>query len=425
LTSNDVVYALQRFMTPATGAQQASRLDAIQNGAAVRLGKVRPELLGVGAQSARTVVMELEYPDIELPTMLSLAYIVPPHVIAAHGSAWSRPEHIVSNGAYRLDRWAAGAKTLYLRKNPHHYDAAKVAIEQIEWHTGYDDATRLRMFRAGEADIAMIEDSASLALARRDFASELRSSPEFVAGAIGFNLKRKPFDNPAVRQALAMSLDRRALAEKIRGMGESPSESFLPPGLPNYPQRAEPMHAAWSMAQRVARARELLASVGFGPGKPLKFAVGYPAAAIGRKVYLAVMAMWKAVGVELTLQPLEGRAYNAALQRGDFDTFSFNNFAAVPSPLVFLERFQGDSALNVTFYRSADFDRTLAAGARAVDAAARARQFLAAERVLLRDYPAIPLFSGASNRLVHRRVANWQNHPVHAHPSQYLTLANA
>ncbi len=423
LTASDLVFSIRRFMAPATGAQQASRLDAIHNGPAVRLGKAPLESLGVSAPNPTTVVFELQHPDIELPTMLAIAYAVPPHVVNVKGAAWSRPENLVSNGAYRLERWSPGAKTIHLRKNPLFHAAASVAIERVEWHTGYDDATRLKMFRAGEADVATIEDASSLALARRDFARELRSTPEFIAGAIGLNLRRPALGNPAVRTALALALDRRAIVERVRGLQESPSESFLPPGLPNYPERAAPAHAAWPLPQRMRRARELMAGAGFGVGKPLRLGIGFPAGATGRKVYLAVMAMWKQIGVEATLEPLEGRAYNAALQRGDFDVFSFNNFAALPSALVFFERYQSDSALNVTFYRSAEFDQLLAAGAHAVDPASRAAKLLAAERVLLRDYPAIPLFSGSSNRLVHARVVNWRDHPVHSHPSQFLALA--
>jgi oligopeptide transport system substrate-binding protein len=422
LTAQDVVFSIRRFLTPEVAAQQASRVDALRNARAARLGKADVASIGVSAPSANTVVFDLEQPDIEFASMLAIAYIVPQHVITERGQAWSRPEFLVSNGAYAMEQWTPGAKTIRLKRNPRFFDAANVKIERIEWHTGYDDATRLRMFRAGDGDVVTIEDSSSLALAKRDFAGLVRSSPEYVTGQIGLNLQRRPLQDVRVRRALALALDRTAIATRVRSLGERPSESFLPEDLPNYPRRGVPEHAAWPMPQRLQRARELMSDAGYRPGSKLELGIGFPASATGRKVYLAVAAMWKAIGVTVSLQPIEGRAYNAAIQRGDFDVFSFNTFTIVPSALVFFERFQSDSALNNSFYKSARFDQLLGEGSRATDAATRAARFLAAEQVLLQDYPAIPLFSGASNRLVAARVRGWQDHPVHAHPSRYLSL---
>jgi oligopeptide transport system substrate-binding protein len=422
LTARDVVYSIRRFLTPATAAQQASRLDALANARAARLGKVAPDKVGVSAPAAATVQFDLEQPDIEFPLMLAIAYVTPQHLIDARGPAWSRPEFLVSNGPYKMQQWTPGAKTIRLVRNPFYHDAKSVRIERIEWHTGYDDATRLRMFRAGEGDVVTLEDSSSLELARRDFPDRIRSSPEFVSGQVGLNLRRPALQNPRVRRALALALDRRAITDRVRNLGERASESFLPEGLPNYSVRAMPLHAQLPMPARLAEARALMQQAGVSPRAPLKLGIGFPSSATGRKVYLAVAAMWKQISVDASLQPIEGRAYNAAIQRGEFDVFSFNTFAVVPSPLIFFERFQSDSALNVSFYKSAEFDRLLAEGSRATDAATRAAKFLSAEQVLLRDYPAIPLYTGASNRLVASRVRGWVDHGSQPHPSQFLSL---
>ncbi len=423
LTANDVVYSIRRFLTPAVAAQQASRLDALANARAARLGQVSPERVGVSTLGERGVRFQLEQPDIEFPAMLALAFAVPPHVVEARGQAWSRPEFIVSNGPYKMQQWTAGAKTLRLLRNPHYHAAGSVAIERIEWHTGYDDPTRLRMFRSGDGEIVTIEDSSTLALARRDFPQQLHSAAKFIIGQIGLNLRRPPLQNADVRRALSLALDRKLLVERVRGLGEQVSESFLPAGLPNYSTRATPEHAALAMPQRVAQARALLQRAGWSGAKRLSLNIGFPTSATGRKVFLAVAQMWKAVGVDAQLQPIEGRAYNAAIQRGDFDVLSFNTFAIVPSALVFFERFQSDSALNVCFYRSAEFDRLFLEGRQATDLATRSAKLLAAERVLLRDYPAIPLFSGAAHRLIAPTVRGWVDHAAHANPSQFLSLA--
>jgi oligopeptide transport system substrate-binding protein len=424
LTANDVVYSIRRFLTPAVAAQQASRLDALANGRAARLGKIAPEKIGVSVVGANKVRFELEQPDVEFPLMVALAFVVPPHVVEARGQAWSRPEFIVSNGPYKIEQWTAGAKTIRLVRNPHYHAADAVAIERIEWHTGYDDPTRLRMYRAGDGDVVTIEESTTLALARRDFPQRLRSSAKFIMGQIGLNLQRPALQDADVRRALALALDRRLLVERVRALGEQVSESFLPAGLPNFSIRGAPEHAPLAMPQRLAAARKLMQRAGWSGEKRLALSIGFPTSATGRKVFLAVSQMWKQIGVDAQLQPIEGRAYNAAIQRGDFDVLSFNTFAIVPSAAVFFERFLSDSALNVCFYRSAEFDRLFQEGRHATDLATRSAKLLAAERVLLRDYPAIPLFTGVAHRLIAAPVRGWVDHGAHAHPSQFLSLAN-
>jgi oligopeptide transport system substrate-binding protein len=423
LTSRDFLFTLRRYLAPETGAAQASRLDAIVGARDLRFGRGDPAKLGVTAPDPRTLVIRLEHPDVELPVMLGAAYCVPGHVIAAKGREWAKPGNLVTNGPYLVQEWAAGAKVIGLRRNPRFHEAAAVRIERVDWLTGYDDATRLRLFRLGEADIASIEDAASLGIARRDLGSALRSSPECAVGWIGLNLARPALADSRVRRAMSLALDRGIIAAKVRGLGEQPSDSILPPGIAEYPRPLQPDYAAWPMAQRTRTARELMAAAGYGPGRRLRLGIGFPASPTGRKVYLAVSAMWKTIGVDAELQPLEGRAYNAALQKGQYDVFSYNSFAAVPVASIFLDRFLSDSAINFCAYRSTEFDRAFQAAERQLTIEARARLYAEADRVLLRDQPVIPLYRGVSNRLVSPRVGGWVDHPGHAHPTRFLTLS--
>ena len=421
LDARDFVFTLRRYLAPETGAAQATRLDSIVGARDVRFGRKPLETLGVSSSDPLTLVIRLDHPDVELPVNLASAFCVPEHVIKVHGREWAKPSLIVSNGPYRLESWAAGAKDVKLVRNRYFHEAGSVAIERVEWLTGYDDPTRLRLFKLGEVDIASIEDMGNLAIARRELGPMLRSSTECALGAIGINTIRKPLDRVELRRALSLALDRNVLAGKVRGLGEQPWDATLPPGIPGYAAPARPDFAAWTMARRIETARALVAASGI-TGR-IKLGVGFPTSPTGRKVFLAVAAMWKPIGIDLELLPLDGRAYTAALQRGDYDLFSYGSFAVVPSASNFLDRFVSDSAENVTRYRNAEFDRLIANASREATLQARYQGYGAAERLLLRDVPLIPAWAGVSNRLVARRVRGWVDHPGHAHLSRYLTLA--
>lgn len=422
LDARDFVFALRRYLAPETGAAQAARLEAIRGARALRAGRVGVEALGVSAPDPLTLRIELEHPDVELPTVLSAAYCVPGHVIAVRGREWSRPEYLVGNGAYALEQWAPGAKLIRLRRNPRFFDAAAVRIEHVEWLTGYDDGTRLRLFRLGEVEIATLEDSGSLEMARRELGAALHSAPVAAAGWIGINVTRGRLADPRLRRALSLALDRGAITGKVRGLGEPALDSLLPAGLPGQPAPQLPDYAAWPMPQRLAAARELLRQSGIAPGSLPPIGLGYVASPTGRKMFLAIAAMWKAIGIATELRPYEGRAYNAALNDGEFDAFSYATFAPVPMALVFLDRFHSASPINFCRWRSDDFDRALDDGLRQPTLAGRSAAFAAAERVALRELPVIPVHGGATNRLVAARVEGWVDHPGHPHPSQYLSL---
>lgn len=422
LVAQDFVYTLRRYLAPETAVPQSGRLEAIRGARDVRAGRVRPDALGVSAPDAKTVRIELERPEVELPALLSATYCVPEHVVSVRGRDWLRAEYIVSNGAYVLDQWAPGAKIVRLRRNPQYYDAARVAIERVEWLTGYDDATRLRLFKLGEVEISNIEDSGNLAAARREFASSLYSSAEAATGWLGFNVTRGPLADVRVRRALALAIDRRLITDKARALGEQPSDALLPAGLPGHATPAMPDYAAWPMPRRIAAARELLRQAGVVPRDVPPLVLGYAVSPTFRKVFLAVAAMWQPLGIRTELRPFEGRAYNVAINDGRFDVFSYATFAQVPSAMFFLDRFLSSSKVNFSRWRSAEFDRILLAAQREIDPAKRSAGFTAAERVLLRDVPVTPIWIGSSNRLISSRVVGWVDHPGHAHPSQYLAL---
>ncbi len=423
LTATDFVFTMRQFLLPETGAAQASRLDAVRHARDVRFGRMPLERLGVSAPNRDTVRFELEYPDVQLPIMVSLAYCVPEHVIAVHGREWSRPENMVTNGPYTVESWAPAVKVVKLRRNPNFVDAADVAIERVEWLTGYDDATRLRLFRVGEVDIATVEDPTNLELARRDLRARLRSSPEAVLGAVGLNLASAPLRDPRLRRALALAVDRTVMVEKVRGLDERPWEGVLPPGMEDVPQPRLPDYAQWPMPQRLAEARQLAGAAGVSTSKPLQLGIGYPIPnPLARKAYLALSAMWRAIGVRLELQPVEGRAYLSAMQNGQFQVFSLNSFATVPTATFFLDRFLSDATTNYSKYRSAAFDTAFRGAERQLSSEARVQGIREAERILLDDLPLIPLFAGASHRVISTRVRGWVDHPSHSHPSRFLSL---
>jgi ABC-type oligopeptide transport system substrate-binding subunit len=133
-------------------------------------------------------------------------------------------------------------------------------------------------------------------------------------------------------------------------------------------------------------------------------------------------AMWRPLGISLSAQGLESRAYNLALRAGEFDLMDYAPFSAVQSVSSFIGRFHSRSFLNFSHYRNPDVDRLIDLAERQLTAASRAQQYLAVEQLLLRDWPVIPLYSGVTHRLVAARVRGWTANPGLSLPSRFLSV---
>ncbi len=425
LTAADFVGSFRRMLEPATAALLGNRFDAIRGARALRTGAGPPEALGLAAPGPQRVVVELDRPDTDFPKLAAVAYVVPMHRIRLSGRDWAKPPAIVVNGAWLPREWAQNGR-LTLMRNPAFHAAADFprAPAQLEWIMGIDDATRLRLFRSGGLDVAQLSEGSQLAIARRELPKALRSVPFYGGGWVGINTRRGALRDARVRRALALAVDRGALAARVRGLGERATESVVPEAVADYPRHAVPAHADWPMARRLVVARELLAAAGIDRTRPRRLVAIFSSNPLTQRTFLALNAMWAPLGLPVEARGLESRAYNVALSQHDYDLMDYETFSVVQSATSFIGRFRSDSFLNYMGYANPEVDRLIDLAERQADPAARAAGYLEVEALLLRDYPVVPLYSGVAHRLVASRVRGWVDNPGLALPSIHLSLAS-
>jgi oligopeptide transport system substrate-binding protein len=259
---------------------------------------------------------------------------------------------------------------------------------------------------------------------RENLAPELHVSPYLGTYFYGFNLTRPPFkDNPALRRALALAVDRETLATRIVATGEVPASGWVPPGIAGYtPQR--PDWADWPAARRLEEARRLYAQAGYSAENPLEVELRYNTGDNHKRVALAVSWMWRqALGVKTQLVNEEFKVYLqnrrarrvTQLFRGDW-IGDYNDAA------TFAERMLSTSGLNDTGWANPRYDLLVAQAAGEGDVAKRRALLEEAERVLLEDLPVLPLYHYVSKHLVKPRVTGWQPNIMDHHYSRYFRI---
>lgn len=426
VTAQHFVFSFRRLVDPVTAAFYSQLLGDIANAQEIIAGELGAETLGVEAANDRTLVITLVRPTPYLLSLLTLPSTFPVHpgAIAEHGDAFTRAGNLLSNGAYKLVAWEPGS-VLALSRNEHYWNNAATAIDEVRHHVVTQEMTELNRYRAGELHITGSVPPDSFAQVREKYPEELHIAPYLGVYYYGFNLTKPPFkDNPQLREALSMAVDRDVLVTSITGRGEAPAFSWVPPGVDNYePRRFN--YADQSQDERNAHARRLLQDAGYGAENPLQIELRYNTSDTQQRIALAVQSMWREVlGVETTLVNEEFQVLLSNMREREVtQVFRSSWVGDYNDAHTFLSIMESGNASNMPGYADEEFDSLMRRAAEQVDPDRRRLFLEEAERVLLAGHPVIPLYFYVGKHLVSSEVVGWGDNVLDYHYSQHLSLA--
>ncbi len=396
ITAADVVYSWIRALAPATASGYAGQLFYVKNGEDFNSGKIKdPSLVGVRALDDFTVRVELNNPTaffLDLCAFPTLA-VVPRRTIEKYGDDWMKARPLPSSGPYELAAWRINDK-VRLRKNPRYWDAANTRTELIDFLPIGSPGTALNLYETGGADIVwdsnlVPPELIDLLIQRPDF----HKFPILGTYFIRCNTTRKPFNDPRVRQALALAVDKERIVKKLTKAGEQPADSLTPPGVARY-------HPPKGLGYDPERARQLLAEAGFPGGRgfpPFQYmfdAAAGGAAKLHAKVAVELQQMWREqLGINLELRQVEWKVYLADEAQLDFDLNRSSWFGDYNDADTFLNMFMSNNGNNRTGWSNAHYDELIRSADRENNPAKREQLFQEAETMLVREEcPIIPLF---------------------------------
>ena len=426
VTAEHFVAGMRRLVNPATAAFYAQMLTGIENADGIISGSIPVSMLGVEAPDERTLVLRLTQRTPYLLSLLTHPSPFPIHTpsLETHGESFARPGRFVTNGAYQLDAWVPGS-LIALRRNEHYWNNAGTAIDAVNYHVIVNNAAELNRYRAGDLHITNTVPADSFGLVRKEYGDQLRVAPYLAVYYYGLNLTKPPFkDNLPLREALSMAIDRDELTATITGRGEQSAYSWVPPGVANYTP-AQLGFAALDKEERERLARARYKEAGYGEENPLEVEIRYNTSDLHRKVAVAVQSMWREVlGVEATLINEEFQVLLANMRDAEItQVFRSSWTGDYNDAHTFLSVLQSDSAANLPRYVSDQYDDLMRRAAAQVDPERRRLYLEEAERVMLADYPVIPLYVFVSKHLVSPEVRGWGDNVLDYHYSQHLSLS--
>jgi ABC-type oligopeptide transport system substrate-binding subunit len=387
VTAGDFEYAWRRTLDPAIGSPNAGLLYNVAGARSFHQGEAGWEGVGVRAVDEATLVVELEEPTGYFLQLLAhfTTYALPQHAVEAHGEAWTEVGNIVTNGPFRLEAWQRG-ESMVLVRNADYRGRFTGNVQRVEltllplreW------PAVLEKYEAGDLDVILRHwhiPPPERDRIRRRHAGEYVSVPALHTGYVGFDVSRPPFDDPRVRRAFGLAIDKETLADVVnRGYWFPATGGFVPPAMPGH-------SPGIGLPYDSEGARRLLAEAGYPGGR------GFPvvSAATFQGIEATIeylQAQWREnLGVEIPCK---------AVRFGEYGEWSGEEpphisisawQADYPDPDDFL-RVGLQSACRG--WRCEAYDRLVNEARRMIDQRERMRLYRQADRILIEQVPVIP-----------------------------------
>lgn len=406
VTAHDYEFAWKTTLSPELASSYAYQLFYLKNGQAYNEKNAAAADVGVRARDDHTLEVILEKPTPFFPSLVAVHTYYPVNRKAAANDKWAgSADTFVGNGPFRMVTWVHDNK-MELSPNQHYWDAARVKMPGLEFVLVDSAATRLLMFENKQLDMADSPPVTEIPRLQRE--GKLIVFPFLGVSHFPFNVARPPFDNPKVRKAFTLAMDRRAIIDKVARGGQTPALAFVPPGVPDAADGGDFRRAGgdYFTDNDAAAARKLLAEAGYPDGRglpPVTFL--YNTGESNKLIAEAVQEMWKKnLGVEVQLANQELKVFYDNLDKHAFQVAIDSWIGDYLDAMTFLELFETGNGNNSPGYSNPAYDRLLALARGATDARARSKALHAAEKVLLEDAVTAPLYFSTSPVMIRQNV---------------------
>ncbi len=315
---------------------------------------------------------------------------------------------IAGGGPYKVAKWTAGSEVVFERNEDYKLGPLPKS-KRIIWRMVPSAGNRRALLERGDADI-------SYELPNKDFV-ELKDagklnivSVPFSNGIqyIGMNVTQPPFDNPKVRQAVAMAIPYQKIIDAVL-YGLAKPMFGKPAGTPT--------EAVWPQAHSsvtdLVKAKQLLAEAGYPNGfeTTLSFDLGF--ATVNEPLCVLVQESLGQIGIKTTINKIPGSNWRSELNKKVLPLYTnvFSGWLDYPEYFFYWCYHGKNSVFNTMSYQSKPMDALIdgAINAAAIgDKAAYEKDVKGFVDLAFADMPRIPLYQPYSNVAMQKNISGYQ-----------------
>ena len=425
VTADDFVWSWKRILTASLGSQYPDMLYYLVGAYEYHNGEIDNfDEVGVKALDSQTLKVNLKNPTPFFIGLLSHYSTWPVHkeTVLKHGDIddrngeWTRPGNFVCNGPFQLKTWELNNK-IVVEKNPHYYDASMVRLNEIHYYPVSNVMTEDRMFRAGQLHLTSSMPTQKCPIYIEEKNPNLKIDPYMGTYFYRINTENETLSDVRVRKALAYSIDRQLLVDKVTQCGQIPAYSFTPPGSNGYQPSTE-------IPYDPVLAKQLLAEAGYSSDNPFpKLEILFNTNEGHRKVALAIQQMWQnELGIEVELVNQDWKVYLSREMVGDFQISRAGWIGDYEDPNTFLDLMRPNRGNNKTGWENMDFDALVEEANTINDQEKRYELLNEAEKILIDNMPIIPLYTYVRVYQLSPDVKGFNPHILDHHHPKFIYL---
>lgn len=402
LTAGDFEYAWKRMADPLTAAPySADMLGYIKGFSEVTEGNA--DAFGVSATDDKTLVVELAAPCIYFDKLVTHASMAPIQeaTVAANGDQWTlNPNTYISNGPFKMQEWVPGSHMIFV-KNENYWNADKVTVSTLKFALMEDTNAYYNAFKTGELDL--IKEPPTEEVPSLKGTDEFFTDPIMGTYYIDFNNLKAPLDNPDVRMALSLAIDRDYVANVVMQGTYSPATNFVGPGISDgeagsffedvtRKNNGGNFFDVDNYEANLEKAKQLLADAGYPNGEGLPV-LEYMTNDAGyhRPVAEYLQNCWKELGITVEIKILEWSTFTPTRRNGDYQIARDGWVYDYDDPSNMLNLFNSISGNNSAKYNNPEMDKLLNDANTTADVTVHYQKLHDAEMLLLEEAGIAPV----------------------------------
>lgn len=411
ITADDFVYSWRRLGDPETASEYSFLLDTIHvvNAEDVIDGKKKPDALGVEAKDDKTFVVHLSVPCQFLLSLMTFPsfFALNEKFIKSKGDQYAlTPKDLLYSGPYVMSDWKAGNSYTF-KKNKKYFKADSVKNQEFDFHYISDPQSAVLAYENGDADVVNLSgDQVDQYKNDQDFTTQLKGSLYYLLP----DYKNSDLKNAELRNAISLGVDRKSLVKDVLKNGAVAAEGMIPQKFATGPDGNDFRKDAGNLVkydpdEAASEYRKAVKELGHDVTLTLLYTDAEPDSSIAENLQQQLQSNLPGITIKLSNKTMKERI--ALMNDRKYDLALTYWLGDYNDPETFIDLFITGNNKNRNSYSNSSYDSLVAkaeTGADAADAEKRWKDFIKAEKIVIDDHAAIPLYQDGGAKLIRKGI---------------------
>ena len=342
---------------------------------------------------------------------ISMFGIASPAAIEQYGAELY--EHPVGTGPFMFEEWSRNS-TITLVKNPDYWMEGKPYLDKLIYQVIPENAARLNALQTGEIDVLDGMNAGDTNIVEEAQGLELQKRPSFNIGYMAFNMEKEPFDDPLVRKAINMAINKEEIVDAFYNGLADTATSPLPPSLWSHDDTLE------KYDYNIEEAKKLLAEAGYENGFETElYTMSNPRPYLPEpmKIAEAIQSDLSEIGITADIVSMEWATYLDDTKSGKHSMamYGWTGVMADPDNFLYPNLSKTNAevpAQNIAFYKSDEFTSLITEARETIDQDKRTELYQEAQQLFQEDAPWVMLAYTTPPLAQSDYVEDYKPHPM-------------